>query len=637
MRLVHLDISGLQNAASESLDLAPLQLVLGPNASGKSTIRKAIELLCLGHVVGGPKTNQGVMRLASGDDLTIKGIWDGAKKADAWWGARAWVRDTSGSVSCSIEASGAKGPKAADVAISSRLGPVGYVLALGDWLAESGDKRRRMLFDVAGEAGKLGGFEFNAVRLTAEKVADGQISLPSHRGHSLDTWISAVLDLAAGEGRGLKRQLKELEAVLVNAEQEISALPPTPDDQAIHLARLLERRDELQALGADAAKRVELRRRRDGLIDRRSALEGRLLEIPTLAPQEIARRRQVLEQLDGEVNQHDRDLALLAGQLHDAEHRLTLAVVASEAAKRGLEAFRDGTCPTCGQPAHSHVDVLQARAFEAEDEAETATESQAHLASAHEGLTERLDHVERQRDHARDELRAIEQNAKRSADADVMRTEALALNREADELTDLLAQSKDVDGLADEVRSVERELAVIAESAGQRKSLLKKVDRYRDEFSGLRVRLDVCESLKTTLGPKGIQGKIAEAVITPLVASADRLTRAAGLGHLSVTLEDAHGNPVLEPTLGAIPVDCLSGSELAVVHAALAMGWGDMAGTHWRPLIVDSIETLDRNRRGAFLRAIQGLVDEGHVDQALVLGCPDSLDAPEGWAVMELA
>ena len=82
MRLTRLTMRGLKGAAEEVVDLSPVTLFHGPNASGKTRIADAVRLLALGYHPDEPRTTDGVLRLAAGGSIEVEGRFEGVRGHD---------------------------------------------------------------------------------------------------------------------------------------------------------------------------------------------------------------------------------------------------------------------------------------------------------------------------------------------------------------------------------------------------------------------------------------------------------------------------------------------------------------------------------------------------------------------------
>ena len=70
--------------SSGSAEVGPVTVVCGPNYSGKTAVLTALRLALAGYAPSLPRTNQGVMQLASGDSMAVQ-LDAGAECAKREW------------------------------------------------------------------------------------------------------------------------------------------------------------------------------------------------------------------------------------------------------------------------------------------------------------------------------------------------------------------------------------------------------------------------------------------------------------------------------------------------------------------------------------------------------------------------
>lgn len=86
MKLKNIRIRGMHNVVDRTYDLNDtFTYFVGPNGAGKSTILEAIQLVILGYIPGYPKTNEGIMRHSSGDELEVIGTFDNGVVVSRKW------------------------------------------------------------------------------------------------------------------------------------------------------------------------------------------------------------------------------------------------------------------------------------------------------------------------------------------------------------------------------------------------------------------------------------------------------------------------------------------------------------------------------------------------------------------------
>jgi DNA repair exonuclease SbcCD ATPase subunit len=85
MKIKSITYSGIKKAAATTIGLSPLTIITGANRGGKTTVRDALLLALNGTHPSLPKTNQGVMNLASGPELLTRATFDDDSTLERSW------------------------------------------------------------------------------------------------------------------------------------------------------------------------------------------------------------------------------------------------------------------------------------------------------------------------------------------------------------------------------------------------------------------------------------------------------------------------------------------------------------------------------------------------------------------------
>ena len=85
MKIKSISYSGVKKAAATTIGLSPLTIITGANRGGKTTVRDALLLALNGSHPSLPKTNQGVMGLASGPELLTRATFDDESTLERSW------------------------------------------------------------------------------------------------------------------------------------------------------------------------------------------------------------------------------------------------------------------------------------------------------------------------------------------------------------------------------------------------------------------------------------------------------------------------------------------------------------------------------------------------------------------------
>lgn len=103
MKITRVSITGMHKVGQKSYDLSDMTYFVGPNGAGKSTILEAIQLALLGYIPGYAKTNESIMKHASGPVMAVVAELDSGVKI-----TRTWSK-TGSSVSAKTDVEGYNG------------------------------------------------------------------------------------------------------------------------------------------------------------------------------------------------------------------------------------------------------------------------------------------------------------------------------------------------------------------------------------------------------------------------------------------------------------------------------------------------------------------------------------------------
>lgn len=85
MKLTKISITGMHKVGQKSYDLNELSYFVGPNGAGKSTVLEAIQLALLGYIPGYAKTNESIMKHASGPVMAVVAELDSGISITRTW------------------------------------------------------------------------------------------------------------------------------------------------------------------------------------------------------------------------------------------------------------------------------------------------------------------------------------------------------------------------------------------------------------------------------------------------------------------------------------------------------------------------------------------------------------------------
>lgn len=177
---------------------------------------------------------------------------------------------------------------------------------------------------------------------------------------------------------------------------------------------------------------------------------------------------------------------------------------------------------------------------------------------------------------------------------------------------------------------------------GQRRLQRKQdLDRLRADLALAEEELLQLKAVVVALGPRGLQGRLLAVGLKPLVGTINTCIEGLGLGRFDLRLYDERGGEVCWPGVWVQVagqerwrhLESLSGGESATLLALFLAGLANLGRSPLRLLTVDGLERVDRTRRGVFLAQAKRLQEQGLVDQVLITGCPDEVQA-EGYQVV---
>lgn len=670
-RLVSLYTDGLK-AHDRVLTLAPVTLLVGANGAGKSEALISLHLLARGRAPGVEATDEGVMRLASGDTVLVRGTF-----ADGSVMSRGWARDEEGKVRRSGTLCGPDGRSALPPGTSlvQTLGAIGLalggssdvwtpdalltlpearlrarLLALVGGLPEPGPELRGLV--PAGDASetpdtwRARALAYLSERLTKARAAARQ----AHAAHVAA--VEAADDAPAMESvASLQRSLATLRAELADAQaladmrRQLATLPaeaPYVDVEGLRAEVDATTRALSAAIGAE---------------DEDPATDDDWTRLDAAARSLADARRDT----DGTADEADVDLAeadVALAQSADegaraARDRLVAALAEGRARVALLRQPSPVThCPDCdcdltaaltslAAAAEGAVADLELVAAEAEAQA-AATGARLRLARealkrAEWGNAARLllaevwpvvERIERGRTLARARRTAqAEHQAAVDALADGLRTmREAALAVDLRSRIDVMPPARDPDAIETEIRTVEGLLVTAGAVAELRARAVSTEGEAADAARAVEGWVDALAAVRTWE---------VEALTATRAQLEAPLSVAMG-APVAIELVDARGGDACRLTVGGVDVAGLSTGERTRFLGALLV----LLAEHtpgWRVVLLDGIETVSLEYRGALLAALVEAHRAGRVDQVLVAGCPDIVPEVDGVTVVRLA
>lgn len=497
---------------------------------------------------------------------------------DAGTVTRSWTRDSKGSVKEAITGSllpkGMTG-KAAAGYLAGTLGGWAEAWRPGDlWTLSAAKLRARLVSLLAGDLAPE-----DHVPAGAPKWAH------PHEGEDLGAWMARVMDVARREALDAAAERKRIETALA---EHVAQYGETLGDGTLGTDAEAERAEaqaELARLREEYAAARDAERKRMGREARRAGLAAELVGLRRVAQQEGAAGVEPVEEID---------VSIAAEEQAECDRERAEA----SAHAKAVWALAGSLCPHCGKTA-ADGDAAKAadlRLAAAEDAFVAASEAHRKAArgwalacvlASIRDLEAQLESLESSPPPAARPLADIEADA-RKAEARL----ALA-------------------GATGETEAARQTLE--ADAAKAREAEAAKA-RLRDLLA--KVEATILDDVR-----QRIEGPATEALGRPV----------------TVELVDDRGGETCRIAVGGVDVSAISTGERIVFEASLLVALASGAKAQWRPLVIDCLESVSRNRRGAFLGALAEACQRGVVDQVWVAGCPDEVDEPpEGCEVFRL-
>jgi hypothetical protein len=644
MHLVSLQIDGMARWDGAEISLATVTAVLGPNGSGKSIFAAAIRLLALGQFADDLRP-AAPLRLATSDDLRIRGTW-----GDGSWAERTWTRTRSGATrgaSCSWATGGVQ---AVSQAIRARLTGRPETARDDTWydawgasaaLGGDGAALRRPLLAALGEAsGARTGDLLAELRATHPGIAlprevtpsgdlETEVALEWLRGAEgrLRTLRSTQTEPERGDeparGLALATRLRELEAARSalaahDADVRLSARAAAAESRA---AAILARLGELPTVTVEMAD-AALAAARESTRTRQAALAAR---------QHRAEARRWLE--TGQVPQRPEgpspdDCVERLGVTQDALADLRTQLATARAASQVL-----GVCPSCG---HDLGDDSRAAAARADELSGLVATLERQEAGERRALSD-VAAWERANDaHQRDRVRMLADvvgadpevpEAVDIAALEADRRAALERAKLAAELAGIQAvEPRAVDPAARPVLAARvTELEALAEREREDQTEHRLWSEAGERAAEIRAQRQ--RTSQWLAWVEATQGRLLGAV-------RDLIDRpATDLAGVPIALDLADGGCVLR--VRGVPVADCSAGERAYAIAAVSLALVPTGLSEWRYAALDGIESCDSVWRPR-LAAMAVRASAQHGAQVVIAGCPDTWAPVDGVDVIDL-
>lgn len=687
MRLTSVTIAGFKGAEPVTYDLGPLTFVTGQNGQGKSRIREGIDF-ALGRDVSGVSAQGKELRAALAGaelDVTLTVLLDDGETQTV----RRVRRLEKGTFKKPVLYIG--GVEADETKLTNLLGDVSAP-AGASWLDLSEDKLLAELARLGARAREGRTSVLDAVRAvvahnrgaladalctalavkapprfvppegaTEDVIAAGCAAratdvLKAVDGCSLATLLIQARDVAKAEVNEAQKALKAIEGSADRSREASTAAEVRPDEVATKAA-LVEAaekafstaQEELtrakaalesgakpladwRAQHARHAERVEAARRRLGALP---------VPVEASAPKvEVEPMRAALVTAEAYLRDVGEERASAVGDEQSKLFAWGQAENTTRGAVAALKVLDAGHCPTCRQAITGDVRAVFDRALSDARAAEAARK--AELDAAREYLAQQNDdynfavaECRKAREALDAVLKAQADDGRRAASRETYNAAAADLDRALHEQTVFLvnpapAEPADAQARVEVAKAdAEREFAALNVQRSEHHDLLGKVERYKRWRQDLKARTDA-EARK----------KAADTLMET-VRSAERSLAKAGadelLGVAAMYLPPSFGVPLVFE--GAVGIQKgadfwsgpgLSSAQRLVLALSIDRALDTLTGRRLRLALIEA-EALDDNTLDHVCAALEGDVEMGELDAALLLSCHEPAMLTEQW------
>ena len=251
--LTEIKIDGVRGKTIQA-PLTQRTLIVGPNGTGKTSLRIGAQLAILGYVPGESKEAAAIMENAAGNSMGVEVTVNG--KAIG----RRWTRSPKGTVSCEANVDGHKAPaKSADGMIAVALGSKPVLVDMTTFWKASDRLRRHMLLQASMDAK-----EADAILDAESKARETANACRQRRERSAGVVAQlaarmTALPAIAGGAQQLAAELDTVDKAMVELRDRMSKGEQN-DQERIRLRALVARRDvgtKLDDIKAEQAKAAE--------------------------------------------------------------------------------------------------------------------------------------------------------------------------------------------------------------------------------------------------------------------------------------------------------------------------------------------------------------------------------------------
>lgn len=556
--ITHVAASGWK-CGDFSLDIGEVNVLAGPNGSGKTAVLDAVRLAVFGSVESLGKQNQSLMRGARGRKLSVEVSVDGDQ--------RSVVLERKGA---SVKKTASHDPVESQVPLS-----------VSELMGLTGDQFRSLL--------SLGGDKFSADQylkdISAEvpihaRAATARCPIHGEGGLSeVGEWLKEIQEQVKRE----KSNLKQAQAALANTQQILAGSQPVPAGIVEEWEKgLLNIRQEISSIeeeiassAANAERAANSKRNLQAAKELHADLQGRRKNLesfldslrkakPSFTPEDVETKKEELRSLVASIQKNENRKAALHNFVHDAAGKFEAMaqsdLVAKEDQSKAWDAHRwltemQGRLPAISVSsdechAKKNADELQEEVSEMSN---SLSEFRKMLRSAG------LDSIE----HGEDRLKA-------------MRMEEAASSKTVEQLEGELIhyEGKLSDSLEPRLADLRQEHSALAKK-------ISDAREYRDLTNNEAGLQESAEKLEGDLedlklvekAAVSVQAKYLDRPLAGLTADLDKFAEAAGLDFRIRPSFEKIGKSTtlvinLERGKQLIPIEAVSGGEQILVGCA---------------------------------------------------------------------
>jgi len=618
LKINNIELVNFRNHAQTRIDLDTINVFVGKNAAGKSSIKAAIEYALTGRCEpwtdGAGRGAEAMVRngaAGAGVRLDIEGLGQVSRAIPN----ALQVADWQGNLKLQQEELYRQ--LNADADVTSAL------LNTSRFISMKPDEQKNMLFRLAGlkfdhatiqEAlGKYLGGTGKADMMTAGFYAYLEQFLPASTAGGPEV-VDAVYNKVFTERRAARKNLKDLETLAGGGSQQESGPPPgaweARDQIKADLAKLKARKEELLKQHGRAKGRQDLintlgdRVRR--LAEQKEAAERELAEVQ-YDPAELEKLEKSLPEKKARAESARNNLELQRNLMSSYKASLDNWT----AARDRLSGNHDWTCPMvpgleCAADRGAILKKVEADIDAVAKLLETAREESAILEgdlkkfNAHVGYTEeRISELRRLADRAGQLTREIEECGRQmeAAKKELMEAEKAVFSTDEIEI--------EIQQLTQRIEKGENLVHAIAGEEIARKERARvtgALEKKRQEVAWL-------EALVEAFGPKGIKARMLERVIGPLQDLVKKRLEMLTAGRYTVTFNLEKGFEILVTAAGVTTaLEQLSTSERMRVGIVLQDALNALTGL--RLMVIDDCEILDPQNKQLLIGMLLQMKDD---------------------------